>query len=151
MKMTYLVPDAFLSTGRKTVWKISVPTLILYEIHTRYSFHACFAFLPEPRGRWEDGRGGPRGSTRTVSKLDNAIPCYRNVYFKHNIRTPLTKIRWEKTTKENKPNQIFYSKGKKSMVLLFVWDRSIGGRFIRRYSALYYLSSMTLFFLLDNL
>ena len=123
MKMTYLVPDAFLSTGRKTVWKISVPTLILYEIHTRYSFHACFAFLPEPRGRWEDGRGGPRGSTRTVSTLDNAMPCHRTGCFKRKIPTPVIKINWQRISKENKPKRILTSKGKFSMALLFVLDR----------------------------
>ena len=41
-------------------------------------------------GRWEDGRGGPRGSTLTVRTLDNAMPCHRTGYFKHYIPTLAT-------------------------------------------------------------
>ena len=32
--------------------------------------------------------GGSRGSTCTVSTLDNAMPCHRTGYFKHEIHTP---------------------------------------------------------------
>ena len=41
---------AFPSTGRKTVRKISVPTLILYEIHQAAFTHALMVTSRSPSG-----------------------------------------------------------------------------------------------------
>ena len=101
-----------------TVYQTSVHLLkIKWKWHTWYQLLA-FRFDPNREGRWEDGRGGPRGNNRTVSTLANAMPCHRTGYVKHKMHT-VTKIHSERTAKENNPKQTYILKEK------FQWPCSL--------------------------
>ena len=91
----------FRSCGWYTLCTRRVGILYLKSNEKEIPVASCSSlhFDPNREGRREDGRGGSRGSTRTVSTFDNAMPCYRAGYFKHKTHTPTTKIHLERITK----------------------------------------------------
>ena len=122
---------------------------VIKKLHTWYQLVALH-FEPNRNrdGRMDDGTKGKCSYGKYIGQR-NTMPsyCVLQAQDTHAIKQNTM----GKIANEDKSKRILYSSGKISMVLLFVWDRSIGGRFIRRYAALYFRSSMPLFFLLESL